>query len=62
MAKKLAIKSCGSGYPIKNNKIKTSFLAVFIENKILNTFLQEIIAHSNSLIFNNLSYIQTSKC
>jgi len=62
MVKKLAIKSCGNGYLIRNNKIKTSFLAVLAQNKILNTFLLEIITHSNALIFNNLPYIQTSKC
>ena len=62
MVKKLAIKSYGSGYLIRNNKIKTSFLAVLAQNKILNTFLLEIITHSNVLNFNYLSYMQTYKC
>jgi len=62
MVKKLAIKSYGSGCLIRNSRIKTSFLAILAKNKILNTFLLKIITHSNILIFNYLSYIQTYKC
>ena len=62
MVKKQAIKNYGSGYLTKNSKIKTSFLAVLANNKILNVFLLRITTHYNSLIFNYLSYIQTSKC
>mgnify|MGYP003970719991 CR=1 FL=1 len=62
MAKKLAIKSFGSGSLIKNSEIKMTFLAVLSKNKILNTSLLKIITHSNILIFKHLRHIQTFKC
>jgi hypothetical protein len=62
MEKKLAIKSCGSGYPTKNSKIISIFLALLAKNKILNAFLLKIITQPNLLIFNYLLHIPTSKC